>query len=69
MAWRTHSNGALEMTAIHWFTLDGNDTTLLAVATATVFEICDFYGLYILQVSTHFIVVGDMTRRALLWEV
>lgn len=57
------------MTAVHWFTVDGNDTTLLPVTTATVFEICDFYGLCILQVSTHFIVVGDMTRRALLWEV
>ncbi|AUR92408.1 hypothetical protein NVP1171O_81 [Vibrio phage 1.171.O._10N.261.52.F12] len=57
------------MTAIHWFTRDGNDTRLLAVTSEEVLDVCVRYGIYPLQTSRHFIVAGDMTRRALLWRV
>ena len=57
------------MTAIHWFTRDGNDTMLFAVTSEEPLDACVRYGIYPLQKSRNFIVAGDMTRRALLWEV
>lgn len=57
------------MTAIHWFTRDGSDTRLFAVTSEEILDACVRYGIYPLQVSRHFIVAGDTTRRALMWDL
>ncbi|CAH9016276.1 conserved hypothetical protein [Vibrio phage 382E49-1] len=58
------------MLAIHWFTRDGSDTQLFAVTNDTnPLALCERYDIYPLQVSRHYIVAGDLTRRALIWSV
>ncbi|AUR82774.1 hypothetical protein NVP1271B_76 [Vibrio phage 1.271.B._10N.286.54.B4] len=70
MVRRTYRSGAIIVLAIHWFTRDGSDTQLFAVTSDTdPLTLCERYDIYPLQVSRHYIVVGDLTRRALIYEV